>query len=225
MFPEVTVGVVIACELDNDGEDLQITELLRKQQGEALASLSGAPLSQHPAIIVWRQAYAKFGAKPKKYRSSIESLFSRLTGGQEVANINKLVNLYNAVSLQYALPVGGEDLDQIQGDILLTRAGENEPLIRLLGDAEEKAPKPGEVIYTDQAGAICRRWNWREAERTKLTKQTRNAVLVVEALNRQQREALEAEITRLGDLTQRYCGGTVKREILSADHPALQIAC
>src|ERR1051325_10553766 len=185
LFPEVAVGVVIARGVDNRGEDPRINELLKQQQREALASLPGAPLSQHPPVAIWREAYTRFGAKPKKYRSSIESLLSCVAGGRELADINRLVNLYNAVSLKYELPVGGEGIDCIRGDILLTVAGESEPPTRLLGEADERAPKAGEVIYTDEAGAICRRWNWREAERTKLTEATRNAVLVVEAVSRQ----------------------------------------
>jgi DNA/RNA-binding domain of Phe-tRNA-synthetase-like protein len=223
MFPEAAVGGVVAHGLDNYGDNAELIALLKEQQQEARASLSGTPLNEHPAITAWRQAYARFGAKPKKYRSSIESLLARVSSGHEIANINTLVNLYNAVSLQYALPVGGEDLDCVRGDIRLTVAGENEPMIRLLGEAEERAPKPGEVIYTDEVGAICRRWNWREAERTKLTQQTRNAILVVEAINLAQHASLAAATSRLAELTQRYCQGSVNGVVLTADNRSLQM--
>ena len=106
----------------------------------------------------------------------------RTLKGEPIRPILPLVDIYNAVSLEHLLPVGGEDLDSIEGDLRLTRASESEPPVRLLGEAEERAPKPGEVIYTDDRGAICRRWNWKEADRTKLTESTRTAVLVLEAL-------------------------------------------
>ena len=72
-------------------------------------------------------------------------------------------------ALNSLLPVGGEDLDKIVGDVLLTRAGTDEPAVFLLGEKEARAPHAGEIFYKDENGAICRRWNWKEADRTKLT--------------------------------------------------------
>jgi DNA/RNA-binding domain of Phe-tRNA-synthetase-like protein len=95
--------------------------------------------------------------------------------GATIGHINNLVSLYNTISLRHILPVGGEDLDRIVGDILLTRAGDDEPAVFLLGEKEARAPHAGEIIYKDEVGAICRRWNWKEADRTKLTQETRNA--------------------------------------------------
>jgi DNA/RNA-binding domain of Phe-tRNA-synthetase-like protein len=130
-----------------------------------------------------------------------------------------LVDLYNVVSLTHLLPAGGEDLDAIEGDVVLTRASASEPPVKLLGENEERAPKPGEVIYKDDRSAICRRWNWKEAERTKLTERTRNAILVLEALPPISLEELETAARDLERLVLERCGGDARVELLERQCP------
>jgi DNA/RNA-binding domain of Phe-tRNA-synthetase-like protein len=223
MFPRVRIGVLDGLDLDNRGNDSEIGQLLREAEGRLAASFEGIPITEHPRIAPWREAYRRFGAKPKNYRSSIESLVRRSLKGESLRHISKLVDIYNTVSLRHLLPAGGEDLDSIKGDILLTCAGETEPPIRLLGEAEERSPKPGEVIYKDDSGAICRRWNWKEADRTKLTEDTRNAILVLEALPPIEAEQLDVALQELRDLVQQYCGGTSQTYTLHRENPAIEL--
>jgi DNA/RNA-binding domain of Phe-tRNA-synthetase-like protein len=131
------------------------------------------------------------------------------------------VDLYNVISLTHLLPVGGEDLDTVEGDIVLTRASSSEPPVKLLGEGEERAPKPGEVIYKDNRGAICRRWNWKEADRTKLTEGTRNAVLVLEALPPILVSELSEAARDLERLVLEHCGGQARVESLDRQRPAV----
>ena len=126
-------------------------------------------LSQTPKIAVWRKTYSAFGAKPKENKSSVENLYRLVLQGVNLRHINKLVDIYSFISLKHMVPVGGEDIDKIEGDVALTFAEPNEPAVLLLGDKEPRPPHIGEVIYKDNISAICRRWNWREADRTKFT--------------------------------------------------------
>lgn len=135
--------------------------------------------------------------------SSIENLVRRTVKGQPLAHINTLVDIYN-------------DLDQVRGDVLLTRAGESEPAVQLLGESDPRPPRPGEVIYQDDLGAICRRFNWKEAERTRLTESTRNALLVIEALTTSTASDAEHATATLATLIQKSCGGTVKTARIDA---------
>jgi DNA/RNA-binding domain of Phe-tRNA-synthetase-like protein len=97
--------------------------------------------------------------------------------GDRLPRINALVDTYNAVSLKYAIPVGGEDLDQLVGDLRLVRA------------------EDGEVVWRDDVGVTCRRWNWRQEPRTRLTEATRNAFFVFDQIPPQQ--ALDAAVQEL----------------------------
>src|SRR4051812_9821319 len=222
-FPGAILGVVIAHEIDNTGEKSAVLERLRAEEARVGAELSGVQITEHAHIAPWREAYRKFGSKPKDYPSSIENLARRVAKGQALPQINTLVDLYNTISLRFLLPVGGEDLDIIDGDVVLTFASDHELPIRLLGEREERAPYAGEVIYKDNAGAICRRWNWKEADRTKLTTSTRNAILVIEGLPPIEPALIERAIQDLADLIRAECGGVITTAMLDQHQPWVEL--
>jgi DNA/RNA-binding domain of Phe-tRNA-synthetase-like protein len=223
-FPDARIGMVSAQGLDNRGGDSEITELLRKGEASLIETMQGTPITEHPRIAPWREAYRKFGARPKKYPSSIENLARRTQKGERLRHINKLVDIYNAISLRHLVPVGGEDLDRVEGDIRLTYAGEDEPPVQLLGEPEPRPPVPGEVIYKDDVGAICRRWNWKEADRSKLTEDTRTAVLVIESLPPVSRGELEAAARELAKLVENHCHGETQVTILDNKHHSVELS-
>ena len=218
-FPEAVLGVITAQGIDNSGSgDDAILGPLRQEEERIRATLAGVQLSAHPHIAPWREAYRKFGARPKDHPSSIENLVRRVLKGWTVPHINPLVDLYNTISLRHLLPVGGEDLDRIEGDVRLTLATADEAPVHLLGEAEARPPEPGEVIYRDELGTLCRRWNWKEADRTKLTESTRDGFLVVEALPPVMRAELVAALADLAEMVRSHCGGVVRTAILDATH-------
>ncbi len=222
-FPGVRIGVVLAYDIDNNGERDEIIAALRLEEERITGTLAGTKAVGHPQIAPWREAYRAFGANPKKYPSSIENLVARALRGNPVRHINKLVDIYNAISLRYILPVGGEDLDTMQGDILLTMASDNEAPVALLGEDEARAPQPGEVIYKDNIEAICRRWNWKEADRTKLTESTTNAILVIEALPPVETALLHQAVFDLAGMIKEWCGGHTSTAILDDKQPQMTI--
>jgi DNA/RNA-binding domain of Phe-tRNA-synthetase-like protein len=222
-FPELILGVVILHNIDNSQNRTEITEMLRQAEATLPGKIGSTPVIEHPYIAAWREAYRKFGAKPKDYPSSVENLTRRVLNGATIGHINNLVSLYNTISLRHILPVGGEDLDKITGDVLLTRAGKDEPAVILLGEKEARAPHAGEIIYKDEVGAICRRWNWKEADRTKLTKETQNAFLVIETLPPVSRDTVESAICELADWVRQYCGGTISTAFLDKDNREIEL--
>ena len=178
-------------------------------------------ISQLPKIAAWREAYRIFGVKAKDYPSSIEALYKRVMRGGSVAGINPLVDIYNYISLKYGLPAGGEDTDKMVGDLQLTYAAADEKAVTVLGKDEAQAPAEGEIVYKDDEGTICRRWNWREVARTILTDDTINCVLVLEALNPVTDDELHAAQQELGELVQKYCGGSLEHFVLSKSNPTI----
>lgn len=217
-FPEAVLGVITAHGIDNTRGDASILGQLRREEARVREALAGVQVTEHPHIAPWREAYRKFGAKPKDHPSSIENLVRRVLRGQPLPSINPLVDLYNTVSLRHLVPAGGEDLDHIEGDVLLTTASANEPAVLLLGEAEARPPKPGEVIYKDDLGAICRRWNWKEADRTKLTAATTRAFLVIEGLPPVNRDLVARACEDLAALVRERCGGQVAVTLVDRDH-------
>jgi DNA/RNA-binding domain of Phe-tRNA-synthetase-like protein len=215
LFPEALVGVVVARGLFNtQPERADIAALLAGAAATAAAGL-GEDIAADPAVAPWRQAYQAFGAKPSKYRSSIEGLLRSARAGR-TRSINPLVDLYNTVSLRHALPCGGEDLAAVRGDIRLGRALGGEHFVPL-GAQEPEPPAPGEVIYRDDAGVICRCWNWREADRTKLVETTSDAFLCIEALPEIGEARLRAACEDLAALVREKLGARVSVELLSRE--------
>jgi DNA/RNA-binding domain of Phe-tRNA-synthetase-like protein len=223
LFPEALIGVVWVRGCENSGAHPEIEALLRRAEAGARAAFAGAALAAEPRIACWREAYRTFGASPKKSPSSIENLLRRVAKGEALRPINPLVDIYNAVSLERVLPAGGEDLGKVRGDVVLCRAGEAEPPVLLLGEGDARPPHPGEVIYRDDLSAICRRWNWKEADRTKLTAATREAVLVVEALPPITRGDLEQALADLAARVIRFCGGEAGAAVLDRTRPEIEL--
>jgi lysyl-tRNA synthetase class 2 len=186
---------------------------IREREVEIQREFDSETLSQHPKIRAWRQAYSSFGAKPKKYKSSVESLYWLVLKGNELRSINKIVDIYNYISLKHLVPVGGDDTAKVDGDIRLKFARGDEPFTPLNSE-EIETPKEGEVVYTDSKEVLCRRWNWRECDKTKMTEDTREALLVVEGLPPVTKEEMQKIIEELSTLISEYCSGETRTFIL-----------
>lgn len=221
-FPELNLGVVIARGINNSGEIQDIQLLLRDVQQNIRESHALETLSQDPRIQAWRKAYSEFGAKPKKYKSSVESLYRMTLKEIPIRSINPVVDLYNVISLKHMVPVGGDDLDKVDGDIQLLFALGSEPFVPLNAETSETA-KPGEVIYRDDVEVLCRRWNWRECDKTKMSEDTHNMTLVVEGLPPIGNIQVEDIITELAEMVKRFCEGETQLHILNKQNPDKEI--
>lgn len=137
--------------------------------------------ADHPHLEAWREAFRAFGAKPRRTRPSVEALLRRAPDG--LPRVDRLTDAYNAVSVEHVVPVGGEDVDRYRGPLRLVRAtGDEEFGTTDSGDPIVQNPAPGEVVWRDDAGITCRRWNWRQCTRTRLTTTTTRAVFILDAL-------------------------------------------
>lgn len=212
-FPGLILGMVVITGLDNRRQNEDLQRKIREIEEKILKDFSSETLSKHPNIQAWRKAYSAFGAKPKKYKSSIESLYRMILKGMEVKSINTLVDIYNYVSLKHKIPLGGDDLDKVAGDITLCFACGKEPFTPL-NSLETEAVKEGEVIYMDEKEVLCRRWNWRECDKTKMTPETKNAVLVLEGLPPVRRKDIELAVENLSVLVRKFCGGETQELFL-----------
>jgi DNA/RNA-binding domain of Phe-tRNA-synthetase-like protein len=221
LFPEARIGVVVVHGIDNARAADACAALLADATRDAAAAVGEAEMTTYPAVIPWREAYRAFGVKPAKFRSSIENLL-RSAVAERLGSINPLVDCYNTVSLRHFLPCGGEDLRAIAGPIRLTRAEGGEEFVPL-GSAAPQPPQPGEVIYRDDIGVICRAWNWREAERTKLTETTTDAFLCIEAVPPLAAEAHRAACDALAALVTAHLGGTAAVAVVTAAVPEITL--
>ncbi len=206
MFPKVKIGVLVVRNIDNSKGQI-FSALFRKAERDIREKYQLEELATVPKIADWREAYRKFGFKPSLNRSSIEALMRRILQGKEVPSINPIVDAYNLVSIISLLPAGGDDIDQTDGDITLTMADGTEHFIMLGSDKSEEIKK-GEVIYRDEKEVLCRSWNYRECDKSKITKDTKNVCLVLEGLEHTSEEEILEALAKLRELLTPFCTGT-----------------
>lgn len=213
LFPNAKIGIITCNGIDNTIKDEnQYQDMLSQGEKEALTHLPNEEFSSNEVIKVWRDAFKKFKTK-KGARSSIEALLKRVSTGKGLGTINPLVDIYNSISLKYAMPCDGEDMDKFIGDIRLTKATGDESFITLGSDKSEP-PYEGEIVYKDDEGAICRCWNWRESVRTMLTEDTKNAFLCIELVDENREKEFENALKELSQLVEENLGGKSEISIL-----------
>jgi len=180
-FPQLKVGTLIINNYDNSKINDKILEKIKETESKIKKELSKEQLSELEEIKTWREAYSSFGAKPKKYKSSIEALLRRILDGENLPSISNLVNVYNLISIKYKLPLGADDLSLVNSNIALTFAN-GEEKFKAINSEEIKSPERGEIVYKMGNDVLCRRWNWRESDLTKITEKTTKAIIYVESL-------------------------------------------
>ena len=175
------------------GESDPISErVLAEAEATARRLLGGRQPEQLPHPAAWRDAYRAFGAKPQRTRPSVEALLRRLDQGG-LPRIDRITDVYNAVSISHLLPIGGEDRAAYVGPPRLLRADGGEPFDTTAGgEPAVEHPDISEVVWRDDTGVTCRRWNWRQCTRTRITTGTGSALFILDALDPLTDDALHA---------------------------------
>ena len=181
--PDYRVMLMTADGLSGGPSDDASERILAGAEQTARHLIGGNALEQLPHLAAWRDAYRAFGAKPKRTRPSVEALLRRLDP-PGLPRIDRVTDVYNAMSISHLMPVGGEDRAAYVGAPRLVRADGSEPFDTTAhGEVTIEHPSPGEVIWRDRAGVTCRRWNWRQCARTLITPRTSSAVFILDALD------------------------------------------
>lgn len=209
--PDYVALVLVARGLANGPSDAESSAALAAAE-EHVRARGLAKASEHPHIASWRAAFSGFGAKPSRYPSSAEALIGRVLKGQELPRVNVLVDLYNAVSVRHVVPLGGEDADKLAGPLRLAVATGEEVFDPRGDGAEVERAAAGEIVWRDDIGVTCRRWNWRQGRRTQLTEDTTHAFFVFDRLDGLSVEELHAAADELSArLRERWPGCALDR--------------
>jgi DNA/RNA-binding domain of Phe-tRNA-synthetase-like protein len=207
-FPGYAAFVVWAEGLENGPSDGTTQELLRSAEESQRRALGGRKPSDHPHMAAWREAYRAFGLKPSRYLNSAEALLARVLKGETLPAINRLVDVYNALSVARVVPTGGEDLEKVVGSPTLVFASGTEPFDTIRnGLPAIEHPERGEVVWLDDQGVTCRGWNWRQGVRTRLTETTRRAYFILDRLEPYSMGDLCVAGEELADLLRRVSPG------------------
>lgn len=160
-------------------------------------------------LSTWDDVFRAFGAKPKRTPCSASALRKRVLKEGALPPLDAVVDIYNAISIRYAIPVGGENLAAYAGAPRLTLAEGNEPFDTLKeGQSVIEYPDAGEVIWRDDIGVTCRRWNWRQGVRTRLDSQAQHMWFILESLPSMPLSALQEAGDELVSNLQRLMPGS-----------------
>jgi len=226
-FPEFRVAVVVARGLVIPaGRPADLDALIAEREAAARERWKGMELSEIPGIAAWRKAYRAFGIKKTSYRSSVERLMKNALADRTLPAINAFVDAYNAVSLAHVLPLGADNLARVEGNIAFRYSRPGDSFLDMAGGEDggegpaEDPPKPGEVVYADDAKVLCRRWNWRQDGRSLVGPETRDAVVTVQWNGAGD---LDAAVADLVDLIGRFAGGTCRVSLADQERKTVEI--
>ena len=207
-WPEYRVLVIVAEGLGAGGFDLSLDPDPLHRAEAGVREHGERDWTTHPHIAEWMAAYTAFGAKPKRTSPSVLALIKR--AGSGLPRIDPVTDLYNAISVSHVLPIGGENLAAYTSAPRLEIARGAEPFDTIeSGEPAMDTALPGEVIWADDQGVTCRRWNWRQCVRTRIDGETRTAIFLLEALGAMPDDALLAAGAELSAGLQRLCPGVM----------------
>lgn len=203
-FPELVPGVLYA---EGITPGVSASDRVAKFTGVASSRLAGTTESELPEIRAWRRAFTRMGLKPTQYRCAAEALLRRFRKDGTLPRLHPLVDVCNAASLAFAIPVAVFDVAEITGSLQVRYASGEEDYLTFSGQAEH--PSPGEVIFADQAGHVhARRWTNRQSGLSAVQASTSTALIVAEAMHDSASSdvpeliaAIAAELTAIWSIT------------------------
>jgi DNA/RNA-binding domain of Phe-tRNA-synthetase-like protein len=214
-FPQLVPGLLL---VNNITAEPEVAERLEPFYTQARARLAQGAESELPEVAAWRRAYAQMGLKPTQYRSAGEALLRRFRREGTLPQLHPLVDLCNAVSLAFALPVAVFDLEGVDDFLEVRRAAGTEQYLAFGGEVEH--PEPGEVIFADAAGQVhARRWTFRQSRRSTVSETTGRALIVSEGLHATAAADVPALIEALAGEIAAVWGAPVGRAVLTAEAP------
>jgi DNA/RNA-binding domain of Phe-tRNA-synthetase-like protein len=225
LFPHFCRGIVTAAGIDNSRSSPELEKLLREEE-EKLRQNPDVDLATHPRLQVWKDAYRQFGSNPNKFTPSIVFLAKQVKAGKSVRSISPAVDAFNIISMRHIIPCGGDDMQSVEGDVTLGRALSSETFAPIFKPEETEHPDAGEVIYVNRktGRVLCRRWNWRNADFSKLSPETKNLGINVDGmLPSISRAEIEQASEELKELLLGNCGGTISIRYLDAQNRELEV--
>lgn len=219
-FPDFIRGIIVVSDIKNSPENEKIRELLNNE----IKDKTGQNLTEHEFVKAWDKAHEKFGSNPNKFPPSIKSLLKRIGKGGEIPFINSVVALFNYISIKYLIPCGGDDIEKIEGNLRLGFAKGNE-IFTPLGSEEKETPEAGEVIYFDDKtlNVMCRRWNWRNGDFTKITPKTKKMVINIDGINPVPQSLIEKARDELAGLLVEHCQAEVMTSLFNKNNKEIAL--
>ena len=207
---DAVFGVVVVKNFNNKVSYNYINNMFNESLKTSKEKFLNVKIKEEEWIQPYREAFRKLNINPNKYMCSIEALITRISKGNDIPNINSIVDLGNALSLKYELPIGVHDMDNfIDGDIQIRESDGNDNFVPF-GSDEIEHPDAGEIIYASGNEVKTRRWTWRQGERSKVTEESKNFFIPIDGFTSNKDKILELQEELI-----KYLKGDLKLEVYS----------
>ena len=214
------IGVVVAEGIDNAAENKEINDLLNTAIAQQKQALSGQAVKQLKELEPYHAAMRNFGISVSRFLPSIEALLTRLVKSGDLPSISPVVNLTNAISLQYHVPIGTHDIDSLIGDLEIRQVKSDD-----IADFKEESSgfDNGEIVYASGNSIRTRRWIWRQMPAGLTSKDTKNVVFPIDGFSGNVETILEARDALVSKL-QHYFGCNTRVGLIQKDSPSFEIS-
>jgi DNA/RNA-binding domain of Phe-tRNA-synthetase-like protein len=219
-FPELVAGCI---HVDGLHDQASVQPAHARYIDIAKSKLRAGAESDLPAIQAWRRAFARMGLKPTQYRCAAEALLRRLRKEGNLPPLHRLVDLCNAMSVAYAIPIAVFDLARVAGNLQVRHASGDEDYLAFSGEHER--PDAGEVIFADDSRQVhARRWCNRQSALSAIRPATTQALIVAEAMHETAAHDVAELLDALTGELRSLWGARVRTAVLAKDAPVFDSA-
>lgn len=218
----VYFGVIVAKGIDNSLVKNDIVEKLDQSIKDCEDKFKDTKVKELEGILCYRDAFKELGINPNKFMSSIEAMLTRTSKGKGLPNISPIVDLGNAVSLKYMVPLGAHDIDTLDGDIEVRFSKEGDGFIPL-GTEETEILEDGELIYSAGDNVRTRRWIWRQSEQGKITNESKNIFFPIDGFTNKNYDSVMSARDELANLLKEVFSCDVKVGFIDKNNTEFEI--
>ena len=205
LLPNGYFGVVAVSGIDNKKDIPELAEILAANVSDCEKEFEGVKVKNAAEIAPYREAFRAIGINPNRYMCSIEALLDRIAKGKGFPHINNIVDLGNAISVKYKLPIGAHDMATVS-DTLKVRPACQDDVFIPFGSSEEDNPAENEIVYVSDHQVRTRRWTWRQSEVGKITEETSDVLFPIDGFADFNKEQVEAAAKELAESAEQLFG-------------------
>lgn len=221
-MPDACFGVVVGYGIDNKNKNSDIEAMLAYEMKAIRERLEGLNLKEFEGIVPYREAFRALSINPNKFMSSIEAMAKRVVKGNDLPSINPVVDLVNALSLKYVLPMGAHDIDALEDEIAVRFSVEGDMFIPL-GSGEMESVDAGELVYADSKRIRTRRWIWRQSDRGRITGESKNIFFPIDGFTSKNKDNVLEAMELLSSTLEKHFNCTTKKFFIDTDNNEVEI--
>lgn len=220
-LPTYCLGVVVARGVDNGTANAKVTQMMNDEMDAFMQRMVGVNLKECPGIQPYRNAFLSLGMNPNKFMCSVEALSKRVQKGNRLPNINPIVDLGNALSLKYCLPMGAHDIEKLDGDMTV-RFSTTEDYFLPMGENEAEQMPDQELVYVSNHTVKTRRWIWRQSDDGKIDEKTGYIFYPIDGFVDANLENVKRATAELAKFLAEEFGCEVKTGFIDSTHTSVE---